>query len=105
MYQHPVFVRKVGGGKVIVLTILPEEAFPLNEEDNDVFFLATTDKNIYTGVDNPNISIIANSKCSSEEYTKISGNESTIGDSITGIIKSPFWFIKKVKSVMNMMGM
>ena len=104
-YQHPVFVRRIGHGKdskIIVCTILDANAFKLNDNDNDVFFLATTESNIYNG-NKPTITIEPTSKLQSEEYTGKYNECSTIGMSITGILTAPIWFVRKFKSVMEMM--
>ena len=107
MYQHPVFIRRVGKGKegkVIVCTILNADAFNLDDNESDVFFIASTESNLYTG-NKPTITIEPRSKLQSEEYTKAGNCESTIGNGISGILTSPLWFIKKTKSVLELMGM
>lgn len=111
--QHPVFVRRIGDGPegmVIVVTVMDAETLGLEDKDGDLFYLAQTTSSIYTG-NNPSITIEKASKFSSEEYTegvsKKTGDyhEKTIGNGIEGILRGPYWFIKKVKTVAEMMGM
>jgi hypothetical protein len=95
----------VGDGKVILMAIVDETSLGLTEKDTDVFFIATT-----TNIHNPEIVLDKRSKTSSEEYVRVVNKnlgenfcEPTKGNSLTGIVRDPFWFIKKSKSVMEMM--
>ena len=113
MLQHPVFARRVENGpegKVIVVTILEAYALDMTDKDNDVFFIASTDKNFYTN-NNPTITLDKSSKTSSEKYVQIVNEangrdfvEPTKGNGITEMIRGAYWFIKKSKSILEMMG-
>ena len=105
--KHPVFCRKVAGGKVIVVTIMDQESFKLSDSDSDTFFLATSSSNIDNKLSCPTIRIDQNSKTDTKKYSeiveKLAGYkvEDTIGSSIDGILKSPYWFIRKSDNALD----
>jgi hypothetical protein len=105
--QHPVFIRRIGKGptgKVIVVTILDAETVCMADDESEIFYLAQTQKTLESR-SNPAITLEKSSKFTSEEYIKAISKstgeyvESTEGKSISGILTSPYWFLKKVKSL------
>jgi len=114
--QHPVYVQRVRDGKknkptdkVIVVTVVDAETLGLNDKDEDLFFLAQTAVSVYTRM-NPTITLENTSKFQSLEYTegvsKKTGEyiEPTRGMGISGILRGPYWFLKKVQTIQEMLG-
>jgi hypothetical protein len=107
--QHPVFLRRMGSGKVMVVTVVDEESLNIPEdlEDGDCFGIAVTSNNIYTG-GNPQTTI--HSIVGAEQYCKdISEHlgydvQSPRGMGISGVMTSPYWCIIPMQTVHDMMG-
>lgn len=104
---HPVFCRKVEKNKILVLTVMDIDSLPIDKEDVDVFFIATTESNnLFTGK-NPTMTFDVKSKLSAKRYVEIinekggCGVNDTAGSSIGGIATEAYWFIKKFKSMME----
>ncbi len=102
MIQHPVFIRRIDG-KTIVTTILNTDLFK-DFPEGDLFVIATT--GVSQLKDGLTISMPVKSAMKSEEYVEtIAGtHEDTKGQCIEGILREPYWFIKKFKSIVEMMG-
>lgn len=104
--KHPVFCRRVDKDKVLLMTVVDTDSVEFNENDEDVFFIATTSNtNIYTGK-NPTIILDKTTKMFSENYVDLLNKESPIvnktkGLGIEGIAKEPYWFIQKFKSLVE----
>lgn len=110
MQQHPVFIRG-HGKKAIVVTVIDTEEFGLPEEfrKNDSFIIANTGASVYTNF-NPTMIFDMSTLQSPESYLKSLNNDSeddcrdmVKGNSIGGIVTEPLWWIKKFKSVFDMM--
>lgn len=106
--QHPVFLRRVKEGKVIVITVMDEETLNLPEGmTEDCFGIATTSNNIYTD-GKPQMKI--NTVVSSDQYVKdISDQmgyevEHPRGQGVNGILRGPYWCIIPMKTVEDIMG-
>jgi len=111
--NHPVYLQRAEKGplgKVTLIAVVDAESVGMKDTDDCVWMMATTTpSSMYTG-HNPSISLEIKSKMSSEDYVnglnKSTGqwHEHTRGMGITGILKSPYWFIRKFKDVLEMMG-
>jgi hypothetical protein len=106
--QHPVFLRRVSEGKVIVLTILDSETLGLKDGEDETFCMATTSTTIYSN-NNPSMELLVESKMSAKEFVDRAQKdgynlEYTTGQGLSGLVRSPFWFIRKFKSVYDLMG-
>ena len=97
-------VGKGPEGKVIVVTILDAETVGMADEESEIFYLAQTQRSLESR-GNPAITLEKSSKFTSKEYieelSKKTGEyyEPTEGNGISGILTSPYWFLKKVKSL------
>jgi hypothetical protein len=105
---HPVFCRRVGKDKVMVFTVLDKESLGLTDKDVDTFFVATTERNIITGLNNATIVIDMKTKTASDKYVKIVNEsnpgawlEETKGMGLSGIATGAYWFLKKTRSLME----
>jgi hypothetical protein len=104
--KHPIFCRRVDKDKVLLMTVVDTDSVEFDEDDDDVFFIATTSNaNIYTGM-SPTIILDRTTKMDSEQYVKYLNEEShmvdkTKGLGIEGIAKGQYWFIQKFKSLVE----
>jgi hypothetical protein len=89
----------VGKDKVLLLTIVDRDTLPI---EDDCFIMATTTASVHTNF-NPSITLEMTSKLESKEYTSATNEPDTHGESISGILKRPLWFIRKFKSLMEQM--
>ena len=103
MQQHPVFIRPLDK-KAVIVTIINHEELELPTND-DTFIIGNTNKSIYTN-NNPMITLDMSTALVAEEYLKTIGEDISCvkGNGINGIITSPIWWIRKTKSVFEMMG-
>ena len=105
--KHPVFCRRVDKDKVLLMTVVDTDSVEFEENDVDVFFIATTNKtNIYTGL-NPTIILDKATKMSSDQYVNLINKEShtvtnTKGQGISGIATGQYWFIRRFKSLVDL---
>lgn len=83
--QHLCFIRKFEKVAIVVTVMDVED---LKEIPNESFVVASTTKNIYTG-NMPTINI------SSQKFDT---GEEVKGMGIDGILCSPNWFIRKIKT-------
>lgn len=102
--QHPVFLRAVGGDKIIVITVLDNEALPEVSRD-DKFVIATTERNALTlgnPVMNMNLTTLLPTNKYVDAVRKAHGDnfiEYTRGMGIGGIVTGPYWFNKKITTL------
>jgi hypothetical protein len=101
MIEHPVFARPVGDDRIILITVVDKDTLPAVKED--CFIFATTGTNLYMGK-HPAMTLNMDSIIDTKEYAKIADDEDTIGNSITGILRKPYWFIRKFKSLIEQLG-
>jgi hypothetical protein len=103
---HPVYFQDSGDGKVIVATVLDKETLGFKDKDEMVFMIATTSRDPLS----KNLQIILDkkTKTSSDEYVRIINEangpgtvEPTRGMGINGILRSPYWFLKKTKTFLE----
>jgi hypothetical protein len=89
---------------VVTIVDTKELGLPLK---GDMFIVANTGASLYTN-NNPAITLDSNTLVDSNEYVKKIhkddwGSCKTYGHSASGVLTLPIWFIKKFKSVMEMM--
>ena len=114
--QHPVYVQRLRAGKknkptdkVIVVTVVDAETLGLDDNDEELFFLAQTAVSVYTRM-NPTITLERTSKFQSLEYTEGVSKKTgehvtpTRGQGINYILRGPYWFLKKVQTIQEMLG-
>ena len=87
------------------MTVMDEETLGLTDQDQDVFFIASS-TNIMA---DPQITLNKRTKVTAQEYVRILNDkgdwccEPTEGMGISGIATGCYWFIRKIKTVMEMM--
>lgn len=109
MIEHPVFARPMGD-KVVLMTIVDRASLPF--VNDDCIILARTQTSVYTG-NNPTITLNKDIVLDSKEYITTMDSQGgdipirskdTHGLSFNDVLLSPIWFIRKVKSIFEMMG-
>lgn len=101
MIEHPVFARPMSDDKVMLVTIVDRDTLPLVKDD--CFIFATTGTNLYTGK-HPSMTLNMDLVIDSKEYTQRADVEDTHGSSPSDVLRSPVWFIRKFKSILEQMG-
>jgi len=97
--QHPVFIRKLGN-KTVLTTIIDTET--LNDfPEGDSFAIALTDGSMFPGT--VTICLDAKQAVAAEEYIREATGEEggARGKSINGVLRAPWWFIKKTKTLLD----
>lgn len=102
MIQHPVFIRRTGK-KTIITTIIDSDLLT-EYPPGDIFVTATTGESPMK--DGLTITLPIKEALASEVYVEtVAGtHEDTRGTGIDGILKRPYWFVRKFKSIVEMMG-
>jgi len=110
--NHNVFLQRQEPGprgKVILVSVVDAESVGMKESESQVFMMGTLTRSVYTNM-NPTITLDNRAKCSAEEFVEIASKETgqfinpTKGMGINGILRGPYWFIRRFQSVMEQMG-
>lgn len=109
--QHTVFLQRQEPGpkgKVILVSVVDAESVGMEDSDSQVFLMGTTTTSVYSGM-NPTISLEMKSRTAAREFVDMARKmgkdmEHTEGMGIAGILKGPYWFIRKFQTIMEQMG-
>ena len=86
--QHLTFVRKLGD-KTVLITVVDSEQ--VKDLPNESFVMSTTQSSIYTNM-NPCITLNKSETFQNTEVTQ--------GNSISGILTAPVWFVRTVRDAL-----
>lgn len=96
LYAHSVYLQPTGDDRVLLITIVDKAALGLDAMPPQVFCMAHTSINIYTG-ERPSIQLDIKNAIPANEWGKQCGDdEAFAGRGVSGLLKSAVWFCKKL---------